>query len=410
MAVDFILFLLILTLPFQLGRHFWLKDSFVFGLKVDYLSPTLYLQDILIIILLAMIFFKKRLWSFTSTKLLVLRNLVLAVSLIFCFLNIKKAISPPLSFFTWLRWVEFILLGLVLSGYSQKVWRILFRVFPFLIIFESLLGFGQMLRQSSFNGLFWFLGERNFNILTPGIARGSFWGKVFLRPYGTFSHPNSLAGFILVSLILLLAKEKVNWQDKAALIVGSLLIVASFSSVALAAGFLTGLFFILNNRSKSFWTKCFSLFFLGALFLELQLKDSSSLVTRKDLILVAFSLIKSKPFLGVGANNFILGLTQIQPIWKWLSWLQPVHNIFFLIASEVGLTGLLALVALFYLAFRQTLQNKNLNFRFSIFTALLVIVFTGLFDHYWLTLIQNQLLLTLVFALSFGASSVKMRT
>ena len=44
--------LLILLLPTQLGRHFWPSYSFVFGLKVDYLSPTLYLTDIFLVLTL----------------------------------------------------------------------------------------------------------------------------------------------------------------------------------------------------------------------------------------------------------------------------------------------------------------------------------------------------------------------
>ena len=404
MVVNFALFALLLSLPFQLGRHFWLKDSFVFGLKVDYLSPTFYLQDIFIFTLIIITFLKN------YKKIFNLQNLVFSfLFLVFVYLNLRNATSPLLSFFTWLRVTELILLGLVFVNWSEKVWQILDQILPFIIIFESFLGFGQMLKQSSFNGFFWFLGERAFNIATPGIARGSFLGRVFLRPYGTFSHPNSLAGFILVSLILLLSKKKIGQLDKAALILGSLLIIASFSRAALAAGVLAGFFYLLNHWRKVFWLKIFCLVFFIPLFFWPQLKTSPSLVARKDLALVAFSLIRTKPLWGVGAGNFILNLARIQPVWEWLFWLQPVHNIFLLIASEIGLTGFLALAALFYFALRQTLQFKILNVKFSVLTALLAIIFTGIFDHYWLTLIQNQLLLALVLSLSFSPDRAKMR-
>lgn len=39
---------LIILLPVQLGRHFWPEWSYVLGLKIDYLSPIIYLTDILI--------------------------------------------------------------------------------------------------------------------------------------------------------------------------------------------------------------------------------------------------------------------------------------------------------------------------------------------------------------------------
>src|SRR5687768_10565446 len=44
-------FLTILFLPTQLGKHFWPDFSFVYSLPIDYLSPTLYFWDLLVILL-----------------------------------------------------------------------------------------------------------------------------------------------------------------------------------------------------------------------------------------------------------------------------------------------------------------------------------------------------------------------
>src|SRR5438045_3586285 len=44
-------YLLFLFLPTQFGKHFWPEFSFVYGLRLDYLSPTIYLTDILTIII-----------------------------------------------------------------------------------------------------------------------------------------------------------------------------------------------------------------------------------------------------------------------------------------------------------------------------------------------------------------------
>ena len=45
----FLFYLLLLLLPTQLGKHFWPTFSYVLGTRVDYLSPTLYLTDIIIL-------------------------------------------------------------------------------------------------------------------------------------------------------------------------------------------------------------------------------------------------------------------------------------------------------------------------------------------------------------------------
>jgi hypothetical protein len=47
-----IFWLLIFLLPVQLGRHFWPDFSFVLGLKIDYLAPTVYLTDLLVLLIL----------------------------------------------------------------------------------------------------------------------------------------------------------------------------------------------------------------------------------------------------------------------------------------------------------------------------------------------------------------------
>lgn len=46
-----LIFLTILFLPTQLGKHFWPSFSYIYSLPVDYLSPTLYFWDLLILIL-----------------------------------------------------------------------------------------------------------------------------------------------------------------------------------------------------------------------------------------------------------------------------------------------------------------------------------------------------------------------
>src|SRR5438105_4334390 len=50
------IFLLLFLLPTQLGKHFWPEFSFVQGLRIDYLSPTLYVTDMLVGILFVLKF------------------------------------------------------------------------------------------------------------------------------------------------------------------------------------------------------------------------------------------------------------------------------------------------------------------------------------------------------------------
>ena len=54
--------LFILLLPTQTSLHFWPDFAYVFGIRVDYLAPAIYLTDIVLFVLFA-------LWSFSGFKL-----------------------------------------------------------------------------------------------------------------------------------------------------------------------------------------------------------------------------------------------------------------------------------------------------------------------------------------------------
>ena len=51
---DFFFVLLIFLIPSQLAYHFWPNWAFVGGVRVDYFAPTIYLTDILIVVILAL--------------------------------------------------------------------------------------------------------------------------------------------------------------------------------------------------------------------------------------------------------------------------------------------------------------------------------------------------------------------
>src|ERR1035437_4087149 len=71
-------YLLILFLPTQLGKHFWPNFSFVYGLRLDYHSPTIYFTDLLILLIFIFSFpkllqaIKKTPKKYIATFLLVL--------------------------------------------------------------------------------------------------------------------------------------------------------------------------------------------------------------------------------------------------------------------------------------------------------------------------------------------------
>ncbi len=429
---EFFFWLLVFFLPTQLGRHFWPDFSLIFGLRVDYLSPTIYLTDLLVIGILGAWAVEK----FKTTK----KNTKISCFLfpVFCFLlaNCFLAQNQGAALYKFLKIIEFSLLGLYIAKNRISL-SIIHHPLSIAVIYSSLIAIAQFINQASLGGLFWFLGERNFNIQTPGIALADLGGRLFLRPYGTFSHPNSMAGFILVSLILIAIGNKQQVTSKIlkwlAIGLGFVTIVLSFSRAVWLVGALEGLFVVYNrfahigkarfqaslqiggkaveslNQEKTPRFRCgeaykrkfllFTFYFLlFTIFFVTSLSGISEkpIVERVQLIQASLEMIKSNPILGVGLNNFIVRLPEYWQSGQ-IRFLQPVHNIYLLILAETGLVGLAIFLWFLFLTFRRLFPVYCL-----LFAALTAILLLGVFDHYWFTLQQNQLLATIVFGLAWS--------
>jgi len=196
---EFLLWSFFLFLPTQLGYHFWPKEAYVWGLRLDFLSPTIYLTDLLILalVLFSWPLFEKWLKKEWKNKTKILN---LGLVLVFLVLNIIFSSRPLVSFYRFLRLGEFFFLVFFLKRFQFSLWP---QALLLGNLASSFLAWGQVFKGGSLGGIFWWLGERSFNLATPGIALAQIGNHLLLRPYATFSHPNSLAGFLLISLLLL---------------------------------------------------------------------------------------------------------------------------------------------------------------------------------------------------------------
>ena len=102
----FLNYLLIFLLPTQLALHFWPPTSFVFGVRVDYLAPSIYLTDILFLTLF-IIWVRshyKKFFEFTrENKIYILLFISLAV------LNTAFSTSVFPSIYKWIKLLELVI-------------------------------------------------------------------------------------------------------------------------------------------------------------------------------------------------------------------------------------------------------------------------------------------------------------
>jgi len=114
--------------------------------------------------------------------------------------------------------------------------------------------------------------------------------------------------------------------------------------------------------------------------------------------------IQDSPWIGIGLGNFVLeirGMIDILSAWTH----QPVHNIYLLIGSEVGLIGLFLFLMFVYQILRQFREQGTANREqyYLLLFIVLCFLFVGLFDHFFWTLQQGQLLFWLILGLLAGA-------
>ena len=96
----FTLFWLIL-IPTQLGRHFWLKESSVMGVRIDYLSIIFYLTDVVWLVWMGIKIKNKKqdFWK-EAKKLLNFQNFIFVL---FVGVNIAFAQAKWVAIYRWLR-------------------------------------------------------------------------------------------------------------------------------------------------------------------------------------------------------------------------------------------------------------------------------------------------------------------
>ena len=398
-------YLIAFLIPTQLAYHFWPKFSFVYGLRIDYLAVTVYFTDILIFLYVFSFLLTKRKEIMFSKK----NILRFFVFLSFVLLNIIYSKQKELSTLKWLKIFELLVFAFVVAKDKSLSKSKILRTFCYSTIFFGAIGIAQIIKGSTLGGIFYYFGERSFTSATPGISLLNISNLSLLKPYSTFSHPNSLAGYILVILIFLLSwqvdKNKDKYLKYLTFIVIVCLLAFSYSKVALFALLIILLISLFKSPFKLPRIKLFTylIVFISIIFpiisdFLLKYKNifSDNVLERLMLSKISGQILTVSPFFGVGLNNFISFIPSLNvlriPFWL----LQPVHNIFLLLTVETGLFGIGIFFVYFFKYLIYLIENKKRNYLY----ILIAVFLTGFFDHYWFTIQQNMLLIFLFLGLS----------
>jgi len=370
------------SFPFSLRSIIYETASYRFGNFNPFVSGFIYLPEIL----LGLIFI---LWAYDKLKV---KNLKLKVQWnslnILLLLFVVNAVivsllngnAVLLSFFL-LRIVE---AGFVYILITEKLLP-LESVVIYLLCgagFQILLGYLQW-RMNHSIGLS-LLGEQMVGPDIFGVAKTDVAeGIKQIRPYGTFLHPNIFAAYLMS--ILFISLRHVNRRYILFWII--LLTTGIFFTSSLAAeavttvGFaLVVIFSVLKNvnQKKSLVLGLLIILLAGNLWIfqksDIIHTEDTSWQERLDQNVLSRQMFLKYP-LGVGVNGYTLKLEEVAEI-ELLPWeFQPVHNGYFLILNEVGIQGLLLLLAAISLLIKRYWDKASIM-------GLIALILIAPLDHF----------------------------
>jgi len=336
------------------------------------------------------------------------------MGVIFVAINILMAADKVLAIYWWLRIME----GVGLIWLMKKIDYAKIKLaaaFVLSMLFSAGLGIYQFMNGGS--GAFKWLGLAWREAKNLGDSVVEVNGERFLRAYGSLSHPNILAGFLVVALILAFyifwQTKNTNSKKQNIFLYLSIIFLTSglfftFSRAAWLAGIIlcivSGVIWIKQKSFERYKKIGLAGVVLTAIILtgvywplvavrtgnetRLEIKSTTERLSGYH---AAVEIIKGQPLWGVGLGNYTKFLAQKNPeaaVWE----NQPVHNVFVLMWAELGMVGILLLGLLLYILWKEqgALAMKKKWLTWGLVGS--VFIFLGLFDHYLWTLPAGLLL------------------
>ncbi|MFA7654438.1 MAG: O-antigen ligase family protein [Candidatus Magasanikbacteria bacterium] len=355
-----------------------------------------------------------------------IRKFCFFVFLFFCFLAL--VLWHSLDFWISLQYIERLLgaaclaMIIVFMRYRRQINSVtLAIVFWAGGVLQGFLAIWQFFTQSVFANKW--LGMAAHYPWQLGDSVLEFSGERWLRAYGSFGSPNSLGIYLAVGLVvgLILYTQTKRRYFQILLTLGQLAIfsglIFSFSRgawIAALVGIIT--IIVLSCKDKLFklhlkniifqiiyYSLLLTLYFL--LFTSLFFSrfnfanrlEARSVNERVSQLSTSYKLTAKSYLLGVGPGTYTLALYNQDPTHP-ASYYQPVHNIYMLILVEWGVVIFSIFCFSIFLLIKKIRRDNKI-----FLPILMVLLITGLFDHWLISMFSGLVCLFLISGFSVNA-------
>lgn len=373
LALKFFAYLFIIILPFQVRYIF--SPAYINGGFWDASSFSFYLSQIILGIVIILGFFrfiqkrKHKDLKYFEPKIynfLILTSSFILFLIINLFLSSNRIVSSYWLIFWGLGFLFFIVL--VKVSFTPRKFA-----YPFIIsgVIQGVFAIVQFINQKVI-GSSW-LGMSSQDPSMPGVSVIESIGR-WLRAYGTFPHPNFLGGFCAVCLLFLVGlyitesnnkKIRLFCLTSLPFILSGLLL--SFSRAAwlgfgLTALFIVYFFFTAKAQISTKPLKQIILIIAAVSVIYILIYpepfftrfdttkrlEARSLQDRSDLYGQAQKVLENNWVKGVGLGNYTYSIyTSINSELNYWEY-QPVHNVYVLALTELGLVGFILYILFFW--------------------------------------------------------------
>lgn len=457
-AEEILIVLFFATFVFNIRKVFLTRYSFLNGTYNDFLTPSIRLSDIVIILFLFIYIIKYFISQVkgAGSKFYALKNVIQHLSRYIHNLttfNISRATFFIIIFWLWIcfsiAWASFETIALYKAIYISEILGFLIILYYFALnkahllksiklaviisgTIQSLIAVLQFILNRSLG--IKFLGESLIGPNIDGVAKITLFGMKHIRSYGTFPHPNILAGFLIIPIFFVIdiLFRKIQMRLKNHRIVShgtisralgseTLLVIILFIltcgfiltfSRSAYIGLLIGLFlyFFKFLKSKRIYTKhliVYGVLLLSvALFLIVSRVVPSSLLSDQSMkerglySEVSREIISMHSLQGAGIGEFVFAEYKLHETFQGWQY-QPVHNLYLLITAEIGIIGiiifLLFLTALLFRVHRSRKYERYLGLTSIYYCIIISFLIIAFFDHYFWDIEQGLIIFFIPF-------------